>query len=53
MPATPGLDILAPLSGVIVPLDSVPDPVFARKMVGDGVAIDPTSCEVLAPSPGR
>ncbi len=52
MPATPGLDILAPLSGVIVPLDSVPDPVFARKMVGDGVAIDPTSCEVLAPVSG-
>ena len=52
MPATPGLDILAPLSGVIVPLDSVPDPVFARKMVGDGVAIDPTSCEVLAPVAG-
>ena len=44
--------ILAPLSGVVVPLDAVPDPVFAGKMVGDGVAIDPTSCEVLAPFSG-
>jgi phosphoenolpyruvate-protein phosphotransferase len=52
MTAPLGVDILAPLSGVIVPLDSVPDPVFARKMVGDGVAIDPTSGEVLAPVAG-
>ncbi len=52
MAASHGLDILAPLSGVIVPLESVPDPVFARKMVGDGIAIDPTSSEVLAPVSG-
>ena len=47
------LDILAPVSGVIVPLDAVPDPVFARRMVGDGVAIDPTTPDVLAPMAGR
>ena len=46
------IEIVAPLSGVVVPLDSVPDPVFARKMVGDGAAIDPTSAEVLAPITG-
>jgi phosphocarrier protein FPr/phosphocarrier protein len=51
---TPGsVEIRAPLSGVIVSLDSVPDPVFARKMLGDGVAIDPTSSEVLAPISGQ
>jgi phosphocarrier protein FPr/phosphocarrier protein len=38
---------------VIVPLESVPDPVFAQKIVGDGVSIDPTSSEVLAPVPGE
>jgi phosphocarrier protein FPr/phosphocarrier protein len=43
----------APLSGVLVPLDSVPDPVFAQKMVGDGVSIDPTSDELLAPLSGK
>jgi phosphocarrier protein FPr/phosphocarrier protein len=46
------MEVLAPLSGVVVPLDAVPDPVFARRMVGDGVAIDPTSSEVLAPVTG-
>ena len=46
------LAALPPLSGLVVPLDSVPDPVFARRLVGDGVAIDPTSNEVLAPFAG-
>ncbi|HTB21608.1 MAG TPA: phosphoenolpyruvate--protein phosphotransferase [bacterium] len=46
------LQIFAPLSGVLVPLDSVPDPVFAQKMAGDGVSIDPTSTELLAPVAG-
>jgi phosphocarrier protein FPr/phosphocarrier protein len=45
--------LYAPLSGVLVPLDSVPDPVFAQKMVGDGVSIDPTSDELLAPLAGK
>jgi phosphocarrier protein FPr/phosphocarrier protein len=43
----------APVSGVLVPLDSVPDPVFAQKLVGDGVSIDPTSDELLAPLSGK
>jgi multiphosphoryl transfer protein len=46
------LDILAPLSGVLVPLACVPDPVFAASTVGEGVAIDPTSSELLAPVAG-
>ncbi len=46
------LDILAPLSGVLVPLSSVPDPVFAQKLVGDGISIDPISAELLAPAAG-
>ncbi len=47
------IGLIAPLSGVMVPLDSVPDPVFAQKMVGDGVSIDPTSDELLAPLAGK
>src|SRR5690349_11970949 len=47
------MEILAPLSGLIVALDDLSDQVFARKLVGDGVAIDPTSNEVLAPVDGR
>lgn len=47
------LKLVAPLSGVMVPLESVPDPVFAQKMVGDGVSIDPASTELLAPISGK
>ncbi|WP_438022530.1 phosphoenolpyruvate--protein phosphotransferase [Sorangium sp. So ce233] len=43
------LTILAPLSGPIVPIESVPDPVFADKVVGDGISIDPTTRTLLAP----
>ncbi|WP_437756321.1 phosphoenolpyruvate--protein phosphotransferase [Sorangium sp. So ce1389] len=43
------LTLLAPLSGPIVPIESVPDPVFADKVVGDGISIDPTSQTLLAP----
>lgn len=46
------IEILAPLSGVLVPLESVPDAAFAQKMVGDGISIDPTSGELLAPVAG-
>jgi phosphocarrier protein FPr len=45
--------IKAPLSGVLIPLDQVPDPVFSQKMVGDGIAIDPTSEILLAPCDGE
>lgn len=45
--------VQAPLSGVVVPLEQVPDPVFSAKMVGDGVAIDPTSEVLVAPFAGE
>ncbi|MGZ0087420.1 PTS sugar transporter subunit IIA [Caldibacillus thermoamylovorans] len=45
--------IVAPLSGTIVPLEDVPDPVFAQKMMGDGIAIDPTDGDVVAPVDGE
>ena len=47
------LVLKAPLSGIIVPLDAVPDPVFAGKMVGDGLSIDPVTASLLAPCDGR
>ena len=46
------LRIIAPLAGILVPLDQVPDPVFAQKMVGDGISLDPISDELLAPVSG-
>lgn len=45
--------VLAPLSGTVVPIEAVPDPAFAQKMVGDGLSIDPQTSLVLAPIDGR
>ncbi len=42
----------APVSGTTVPLEEVPDPAFAGKMVGEGGAIEPTSDTILAPCDG-
>ena len=41
------------MSGEIVKLEDVPDPVFAGKMIGDGLAIDPVDGEVFAPCAGK
>jgi multiphosphoryl transfer protein len=43
----------APLSGYLVPIEQVPDPVFAQKMVGDGISIDPTNQTLIAPCAGE
>ena len=45
--------ILAPFNGWCDTLDAVPDPVFAGRMLGDGLAIDPTSGVVIAPCAGE
>jgi phosphocarrier protein FPr/phosphocarrier protein len=41
--------LTAPLAGLLKPLGSVPDAVFADRMLGDGVAIDPTGDCLYAP----
>jgi phosphocarrier protein FPr len=52
-PAVTRLDLKAPLTGVLVPIEQVPDPVFAQKMVGEGISIDPLSDHLLAPCDGE
>src|SRR5947209_12120713 len=47
------IEVLAPLDGTVVDLESVPDEVFAQKMVGDGVAIDPSGRVAVAPVSGQ
>ncbi len=44
--------IHAPLSGTIIPLEKVPDPVFSEKILGDGCAIVPTDGKIYAPIDG-
>ena len=46
------LTLVAPLSGYLLPIEEVPDPVFAGKMVGDGISIDPVSQSLVAPCEG-
>jgi PTS system glucose-specific IIA component len=46
------IKVLAPIDGKVVELEKVPDEVFAQKMVGDGLAIDPTGHVALAPVSG-
>lgn len=52
MTTTQPLELLAPLSGVLLALDTVPDPVFASRVIGDGLCIDPTSQTLCAPLAG-
>ena len=47
------LILCAPLSGVVYPLERVPDPVFAQKLVGDGASIDPIDGTLCAPCAGE
>ncbi len=47
------IHVLAPLDGLVMDLESVPDEVFALKMAGDGVAIDPSGQVALAPVTGQ
>ena len=46
------LELLAPLAGVLLALDQVPDPVFSSRLIGDGLCIDPTSQVLCAPLAG-
>ena len=47
------LRLTAPVSGFLMPLESVPDPVFAQRMVGDGISVDPISNVLRAPCDGE
>lgn len=46
------ITIKSPLSGWITPLAELPDPVFAERMLGDGIAIDPSEGRLVAPADG-
>lgn len=48
--------IAAPITGTVIPLTEVPDPVFAKALVGPGAAIDPgeaATLTVTAPVAGK
>lgn len=45
--------VMAPLSGAVRQLEEVPDPVFSEKMMGEGIAIEPSDGIVVAPFDGE
>ncbi len=47
------LELFAPVSGLLYALETVPDPVFSQKLVGDGISIDPIEGRLLAPCAGE
>lgn len=47
------LSIISPLSGKFLPIEQVPDEVFATKVLGDGIAIEPSDNILCAPCSGK
>ncbi|MGO2007588.1 phosphoenolpyruvate--protein phosphotransferase [Vreelandella alkaliphila] len=47
------LTLQAPVTGVVVPLAAVPDPVFASLTLGEGIALDPLGECLHAPCDGE
>ncbi|WP_077302974.1 PTS system trehalose-specific EIIBC component [Virgibacillus pantothenticus] len=45
--------IYAPLSGKVISLEKVADPTFSQKMMGEGLAIEPSAGKVVAPFSGK
>lgn len=46
------LEVLAPVTGEAVMLEQVPDPAFAERQMGQGIAIEPTDGKIVAPFAG-
>ncbi len=46
------LELLSPLSGKIVPIESVPDETFSSKVLGDGCAVIPSDGKIFSPIDG-
>ncbi len=45
--------LISPLSGILHRIETIPDPVFAGKTLGNGISIDPISTTLLAPCAGK
>ncbi|WP_309090428.1 PTS glucose transporter subunit IIA [Domibacillus sp.] len=45
--------LVSPMSGDVVSLEEVPDPVFSQKMMGDGIAVNPSEGKVVAPADAK
>lgn len=56
LPQNTALDVLevrTPVRGRVVPLEQVPDPAFAERQMGQGIAVEPKDGKILAPFSGK
>ncbi|MCW5197007.1 PTS glucose transporter subunit IIA [Buchnera aphidicola] len=51
-PSQQETNIFAPISGTIHNIKKVPDEVFSKKIIGDGIAIEPSGNKIVAPVQG-
>ncbi|WP_010529371.1 PTS system trehalose-specific EIIBC component [Lentibacillus jeotgali] len=51
--STEEIIIYSPVSGEVRQLKEVPDPTFSQKMMGDGLAVEPSEGKVVAPINGE
>lgn len=47
------IDLFAHMNGVVVPLEEVKDEAFSTKVLGEGVAIEPSEGKLFAPCDGK
>lgn len=47
------MTLVSPMSGEVIPLEKVNDPVFAGKVIGDGLAVIPSEGVLRAPADGK
>lgn len=47
------MNMVAPINGTIISIEEVPDPVFSQKMMGEGIAIQPSGGYIYAPFNGE
>ncbi|MFK4340348.1 MULTISPECIES: PTS system trehalose-specific EIIBC component [unclassified Paenibacillus] len=47
------LEVMTPVRGRIVPLEQVPDPAFADRQMGQGIAVQPEEGKIFAPFSGK
>ncbi|UHA71795.1 PTS sugar transporter subunit IIA [Paenibacillus sp. 481] len=47
------ISIIAPMTGKAVLLEEVPDAAFSQKIIGDGIAVEPTEGILIAPFDGE
>lgn len=45
--------LVAPATGLLMPITDVSDPIFAQKTMGEGFGVEPTSNQIVAPASGR